>query len=177
MIIYLVGFMGSGKSTLGRRLAARAGWTFMDLDTMIEQEEGMTVPRIFKEKGEAYFRELESKVLRDTEGMKDVVIACGGGTPCHGDNMDFMNSAGLSIYLKLTAKALFERLHNAKVTRPLLEGMSADEMKVYIEQKLEEREKWYLRSKMVVDALSTDPGTLLDIIRYEPPYNRGRDQY
>lgn len=177
MIIYLVGFMGSGKSTLGRRLAARAGWTFMDLDTMIEQEEGMTVTRIFKEKGEAYFRELESKVLRDTEGMKDVVIACGGGTPCHGDNMDFMNNAGLSIYLKLAAKALFERLHNAKVTRPLLEGMSADELKVYIEQKLEEREKWYLRSKMVVDALSTDPGTLLKIILYEPPYNRGRDQY
>ncbi|HKL67555.1 MAG TPA: shikimate kinase, partial [Bacteroidales bacterium] len=145
--------------------------------TMIEKEEGMSVRSLFKEKGEAYFRDLESKVLRDTEGMKDVVIACGGGTPCYGDNMDFMNSAGLSIYLKLTAKALFERLHNAKVTRPLLEGMNSDEMKVYIEQKLEEREKCYLRSKMVVDALSTDPGTLLSIILYEPPYNRGRDQY
>src|SRR5512133_3442701 len=99
-VIYLIGFMGSGKSTAGRELARLLGWSFTDLDTEVEKREGKTIRQIFAQKGEEYFRNLETKVLRDLNTLANSVISTGGGTPCHSDNMDFMLENGLTIYLK-----------------------------------------------------------------------------
>lgn len=169
MIVYLVGFMGSGKSTFGRRMASRAGWIFEDLDSLIENIEGRSVEKIFKESGEDYFRKVESEELRSISGESNMVIACGGGTPCFMDNMEYMNQSGVTVYLKHNLATLAQRLANAKKSRPLIQGMNKWEMDRYIKEKLAEREKWYNKAKLIVDGLKADPGKLMDIILFSPP--------
>ena len=91
MIIFLLGFMGSGKSTLGKRLAKKMSWEFLDMDKVLEEQEGMTVTQIFQEKGEAYFREAETQFLQGLDPSMNRIVATGGGAPCHTNNMDLMN--------------------------------------------------------------------------------------
>lgn len=177
MTVYMIGFMGSGKSTLGKRLASAAGWKFYDLDSMVEDMESRTVTDIFQTSGEEYFREAEAAALRALPDERDMVIACGGGTPCYKDNMDFMNKTGVTVYLKLEVAELAQRLMNAKKNRPLLREMDHGELLKYIERKLAEREKWYNRSHLIVDGMKAEPGRLLELITYLPPCNRAQDQY
>ncbi len=172
MIIYLIGFMGSGKSTFGKRMASRAGWEFEDLDLKIENIEGKTIADIFKESGEDYFRELEAQTLRSNPEGTNIVVACGGGTPCFKDNMEYMNRAGVTVYLKHDAATLANRLGNARKVRPLLEGMDQAEMREYIDVKLAEREEWYNKAQLIIDGLKADPGKLMDIILLKPPYDK-----
>ena len=101
-VVYIIGFMGCGKSTAGKKLASVLNWSFIDLDRKIEAHAGMTIPEIFSKHGESFFREVESEVLRSFQTLSEVVISTGGGTPCHGDNMDFMTETGLTLYLKMT---------------------------------------------------------------------------
>lgn len=177
MTVYMIGFMGSGKSTLGKRLASAGGWTFYDLDSRIEAREGRTVTGIFEQSGEEYFREAEAAALRNMPDEKDMVIACGGGTPCYMDNMDFMNRSGVTLYLKLDVATLAQRLMNARKVRPLLKGMDKNELEDYIGKLLAEREKWYKRSQLIVDGSKAEPGRLAELITSQPPYNHVPDQY
>ena len=112
--IYIIGFMGSGKSTAGKKLASLMGWTFVDLDKKIEEFAGKSIPEIFAQDGETSFREIEAKILRSLNSLKNTVISTGGGTPCYSDNMEYMLDTGLTLYLKLTPGQLKSRLSGIK---------------------------------------------------------------
>lgn len=152
MPIFLIGFMGSGKTTLGRALerhAAECGagaLEYVDLDELIERHEGMSVREIFSARGEAYFRELESRMLRGLAGRDNVVVGCGGGTPCHRHNMEWMNANGLTVLLEAGHDTLLRRLLEAQEQRPLLAGMDAAQVSAFIEAKQRERAPYYERA-------------------------------
>jgi shikimate kinase len=164
--IFLIGFMGSGKSTSGKKLADRLGWSFIDLDERIEERAGMKIPEIFANKGEAWFREMEATVLHDLAHTTDLVVSTGGGAPCYDDNMDFMLHSGLTVYLKLTPEQLKNRLQNSKTERPLLKNINEPYLTDYISQKLSEREKWYSRAAITVDGFETDISSLISLVRH-----------
>lgn len=165
MLIFLVGFMGSGKTTLGRPLAGRLGYEFVDLDQAIEAGEGMTVREIFATRGEECFRLLERAYLQDILARKrDAVVSTGGGTPCFHDNMETMNGGGVTVYLKLAPAMLASRLAKAKVSRPLLAGKSPEELLQYVSDTLAERETFYGQANVVVANPSRDVGRLAEIL-------------
>ncbi|MBE0676538.1 MAG: AAA family ATPase [Bacteroidales bacterium] len=165
MVIYLTGFMGSGKSTLGKKLASLAGLPFIDLDREVELREKSDIATIFSERGELCFREAESKALRAIDTGTGAVIATGGGAPCFNDNMEFMNQTGITVYLRLTPAALTSRLEGARETRPLIEGLNGEKLLEFVEQKLREREPYYLQSAIVYEGLGQDARALLKEIR------------
>lgn len=164
-IVYLIGFMGSGKSTAGKKLASSLGWAFVDLDKEIEEAAGSSIPEIFAEKGEDYFRNLESEMLRKLQSIGDTVISSGGGTPCFGTNMDFMLETGVTIYLKLTPGQLRSRLAGSQQERPLLKGLDNEGLLEFIKEKLAYREKWYSRAEFIVDGFDPDIKYLQMIIK------------
>jgi shikimate kinase len=164
-IVYLIGFMGSGKTTAGKKLASSLGWSFTDLDRKIEEDQGMTIPEIFTSLGEERFREIESELLRTFSRDEYIVVSTGGGVPCFADNMKFMLETGLTVYLKLTPGQLASRLNTTTGERPLLKGLQGDELLKYIRNKLEERSLWYEKSEVVIDGFSADIETLVKIIR------------
>lgn len=139
MRIYLVGFMGSGKSFLGKKIAENLHFRFIDLDEKIESGEGKTVSQIFSGDGEQAFRRLEAKYLRNTGELLNTVIATGGGTPCFFENMEWMNQNGLTIYLKTTPELLAARLSAEKSNRPLISGLDEKNLLDFIQKKLSER--------------------------------------
>ncbi len=163
--IFLIGFMGSGKSTAGRKLASKLNWAFIDLDEMIQKMEGMKIPDIFSLKGEPYFRKLEAKALQELKSVKETVISTGGGTPCFGDNMDFMLSSGLTVYIRMTPLNLKKRLEGSVEGRPLLKEVDMKDLQEYIISKLAEREKWYSRAEIVIDVVNNDLPDLLSLIK------------
>jgi|TARA_B110000467_G_C18217497_1_gene421085 shikimate kinase len=150
MRIFLIGYMGSGKTSLGEKLAYKLEHEFIDLDAYIEKEEGRTISQIFEEDGEDYFRKLERVYLHRIIDKEDVIISTGGGTPCFFDNMEQMNEYGKTIYINMHPKALIPRLKSSAVTRPLLEGKDEKEMLDYIFQSLRERERYYNKAHKVV---------------------------
>ena len=143
MRIFLVGFMGVGKTYLGRALADSLGFAFVDLDEMIENSIGMTVPTIFQRLGEATFRKLEAENLRSLSNLTSAVVATGGGAPCYHDNMNWMNENGITIYLFASPMLLAERLRLEKSTRPLLADIPENELVSFIESKISERANFY----------------------------------
>lgn len=165
MLIFLIGFMGSGKTTLGRPLASRLGYDFLDLDKVIEEGEGSTVVEIFAAQGEEYFRTLERRYLQDiiVHGG-NAVVSTGGGTPCFNGNMELMNTNGITVYLKLSPGMLADRLMAARVCRPLLAGKSPEELLQYIVDTLAVREEHYERANVVVANPSRDVAKLIDIL-------------
>lgn len=163
--IYLVGFMGSGKSTLGRRLRREMGWEFVDLDDLFEQKFKTTIKQYFATLGEDAFRKAEKEVLKEVINKEKMIVATGGGTPCFFDNMEVMNQTGLTIYLKLSVDTLINRLSSGKHIRPLIAGKSGDELYNYIEEKLSERETFYNQSKVVADAEVLGVEAYVNIIR------------
>ena len=164
-IIYIIGFMGSGKTTAGKKLASALNWTFIDLDRKIEERTGRTIPEIFSLNGEGYFRETESFLLRDLKSVTNTIISTGGGTPCFNDNMDFMIDNGLTIYLKLSPEQLQNRLSESSGQRPLIKGLGKKELLSFIEEKLEERERWYKQSGLIIEVKDLDINTLLPPIK------------
>lgn len=142
--IFLIGYMGSGKTTIGKLVAAKLGYGFVDMDTHIENKLFKSVSQIFTEKGEAEFRRLEQSCLHEVAEFDDVIIATGGGAPCFFDNMDYMNSHGLTVYLKLTAEELAERLEAIGGNkRPLLANRKGEELRQFIAEGLAGREPFY----------------------------------
>ena len=159
--------MGSGKSTVGKRLALRLRYSFVDMDKIIEKEAGMPIGRIFDEKGEDEFRRMEHELVLKTSKMENVIVSTGGGVPCFYDNMDIINRSGISIYLKMTSEDLLKRLKGSKYERPLIRDLSTDELADYIKEKLREREPYYLKSKYVIDGKDPDIPKLVKLIAKE----------
>lgn len=150
--VFLCGYMGSGKTTLGKSLASTMNLTFIDLDNFIESRQHKTVKEIFAEVGESGFRDIERKSLIEVSEYEDVIISLGGGTPCFFDNMDIVNAAGVSVYLKPSEDVLLARLIKGKHKRPILADKSDDEILGVIREQLAWREPYYLKSKITFEA-------------------------
>ncbi|HLT88839.1 MAG TPA: shikimate kinase [Sphingobacterium sp.] len=153
--IFLIGFMGSGKTTLGKKLANHLNLKFIDLDHLIVERIGMSIPAYFTQYGEQQFRELESQILKE-QGGEQAVISAGGGTPCFFDNMQWILENGISIYLHLTPKALHNRLQQSNIaSRPALRGLRDEALLQFIEEKLDERAPFYRQAHIHIDQLNT----------------------
>ena len=148
MRIYLIGFMGSGKTHWGRLWAGVNELGFYDLDEAIEKTEQKSILDIFEKKGEDYFRKVESAELRKTDAYDNCVIACGGGTACFDNNIEWMNLHGLTIYLHAAPHELLDTIMKEKDKRPLLKKVNEAELLFFIEKKLEERKGFYEQAKL-----------------------------
>jgi len=164
MRIFLIGFMGCGKSTMGRSLASSLNLTFIDLDTYLEAKYFKTVPQIFAEEGEEEFRKKEHKVLEEVALFDDVVVATGGGAPCFYNNMDVMNEAGFCIFLDVAVDSLVARLIHSKTERPLIKGKSPDELRSFIELLMQKRRPFYERAKYVLKGSELLPSDVVELV-------------
>lgn len=167
--IYLIGYMCSGKSTLGIALAEQLGVEFVDTDDYIETRCECTVSHIFENKGEAYFRELEAQAVAELTQRTDLVVACGGGLPCHRGNMELMNSHGLTIWLDAPAQLLSERLSlpQYKNHRPKVRHLSDEEIAELVEQELAERRPYYEQAHVRFDASDIETAAEVQATAYQ----------
>ena len=149
--IIIIGYMGAGKTTVGRALAAELGLEFYDLDWYIESRMRKTVKQLFDEVGEEGFRKIEHNMLHEVAEFENVVISCGGGTPCFFDNMAYMNQQGDTVYLKANPGILYKHLKMGKSVRPLLLNKTPEEVQVFITEQLADREPYYSRAKYTVN--------------------------
>ncbi len=143
--------MGAGKTTVGKALAKETGLQFYDLDWYIEGRMRKTVPQLFAERGEDGFRQVERTMLHEAAEFEDVILSCGGGTPCFFDNMDYMNAQGDTVYLKASPEVLCAHLRMGKTRRPLLEGKTPEELLGFVTEQLARREQHYLAARHVLD--------------------------
>jgi shikimate kinase len=150
MRIFLTGYMGCGKSTIGRKVAALLGINFIDLDKYIEERNFKSVPAIFAQDGEEAFRLKERQALQEVSQFEEIVVGTGGGAPCFFDNMQLMNNAGITIYLAPDLETLAFRLLKSKTERPLIAGKSREELQLFIQQALENRSPFYEQSKIII---------------------------
>ena len=164
MRIFLIGYMGSGKSTLGRTLASELDLTFIDLDSFLEEKYFKTIPQIFAEEGEDSFRKKERKVLEEVSLFDDVIIATGGGAPCFFDNMELMNNAGFCIFLDVDTESLVGRLMTAKIERPLIKGKSAGELGAFIEQMMQKRRPFYEKARYILKGNDISLNHVLELL-------------
>jgi len=162
--IYLIGFMGSGKSTAGKGIAALLRWRFTDLDKLVEQNEGITVAEIFAVRGEELFRRAETEALKRVSGRKRTVVACGGGTPCSEANMALMKSTGVTVYLRLPVEALVSRLSGSRTHRPLLDNAGPEELAERVSDLMEKRGMWYEQADLILDTENMDEEEMTTII-------------
>lgn len=150
MRIALIGYMGSGKTSISKQLSRETSLPLFDLDREIEKEEGATISHIIKAKGELYFRKLEREVLQQALHGEDAIISTGGGTPCYYDNMDQLNQHAETVYLQLSVPQLYERLEGEQRHRPLIAHLEKDELKDFIGKHLLERSSFYEKAKFKV---------------------------
>jgi shikimate kinase len=164
--LFLVGYMGCGKSTLGRKLSKVTNFRFVDMDSEIEQREGASVGDIFKFAGEEYFRRAERTLieeLAETEG--DIIISTGGGAPTWADNMEYMNRKGECVYLRRTAQQIASRLSpNGRQKRPKLRGLNDEELVAFMTQNMAEREPFYMQARHIVDCAERSDAEIINII-------------
>lgn len=146
--IFLIGYMGCGKSTLGRNLSAATGMRFIDLDHYIEARFHRTIREIFAERGEEGFRELERKMLHEVADFEDIIVACGGGTPCFFDNMEYMNDHGITVMLDTSLDKLHSRLMRGRHKRPLISDKTDEELRLFIVEALRERMPHYNKARI-----------------------------
>ena len=154
--LFLIGFMGSGKSRWGAQLAAQLGLAFLDLDRQIEKGEQQTIPEIFAGQGEAGFRTLERQYLHDLAEQAAAVVALGGGTPCFFDNMDWINRQGRSVYLKVPLNILIERLQRKAGQRPVLAQWPQEEWPLRLGNMLQDRGGFYEQARYIVEYQGDD---------------------
>lgn len=163
--IFLVGFMGSGKTTWGKKIASALDLPFVDLDHEIVAQIGMSIPEYFEKNGEENFRNLERETLKKQLHRK-AIISTGGGTPCYFDNMDWIIDNGISLYLYHTPKSLWSRLSQADVNkRPVLKGLTGEELLEFIELKLAERSSFYEKSQIKFEQIHTPLEEIIDLIK------------
>lgn len=169
--VILIGYMGAGKTTVGRQLAMALGIQFYDLDWYIEMRYHKKVPQIFAEMGEEGFRDMEQRMLHEVAEFEDVVLSCGGGTPCFYDNMQYMNEQAETVYLKCQPEVLAQHLRMGKTERPLIKGKTGEELTEYIKESLKQREPFYSQAKHTVDVSLLDNyekiSTTVEILRKE----------
>ncbi|HCO68023.1 MAG TPA: shikimate kinase [Dysgonomonas sp.] len=150
--IFLIGYMGVGKTTLGRELAKVLNLGFIDLDLFIQNRYNKSISSIFEEEGEIRFREIENNILKEVAEFENVVVSTGGGVPCFYDNMEIMNKSGLTIYLKATPELLAERLNLCKDKRPLIKDKDEVEMLKFVSESLDKRSIFYNRAKLIFES-------------------------
>lgn len=172
-IVYLIGFMGAGKTTYGKAASNKAGWYFQDLDVLIEQQEEDTISHIFQQQGEQYFRYTERQVLENTIYLPagPYLIACGGGTPCYGDNMTWMNQHGITVYLKTSIEILMGRLRQMRAHRPMLSHIPDESLRAYIQNLLEVRETFYLQAAYILEGNKLNEKYLAQLLQSLYPGN------
>ena len=162
--IFLIGFMGSGKSTHGKILARKIAYNYMDMDHLIEETAEMTIPAIFKEHGEEVFRKWEHDILIELCKGDHLVVSTGGGAPCHGEMMQMMNEHGCTIYLQLPPEALRDRLLHSRTERPLIKGKSETELLEFISRLLAEREHYYKQATHIINGLNLQVENLVSLL-------------
>lgn len=167
--IFLLGFMGSGKTHWGKKWAAVNGLHFIDLDEVIERKALMTISKIFEASGEEHFRTLEAGALRECAGSRNTIIACGGGTPCFHDNMSWMNEHGLTIYISATPSQIIRRLRSEQAKRPLLNTLDEVGLRSFIETKLKEREPIYTQAQRIVASTTLTESSLPALVSMVSP--------
>lgn len=150
MRIYLTGYMGSGKTSIGKRVAKLLSYKFIDIDELIENIAGKTIPQIFDQYGEEKFREYEKIALHKTFDLKNAVIATGGGTPCFFDNMEQIQKNGISFYLRSNTEFFVKKLSKSKIIRPLVANKTEEELRNFISENLLRRELFYLRATHII---------------------------
>lgn len=161
--IIIIGYMGSGKTTVGHALSQELGLPFYDLDWYIETRMHRTVKQIFDEKGEEGFRKIEHNLLHEVAEFEDVIISCGGGTPCFFDNIDYMNRQGQVVYLKATPDVLYKHLQMGRSVRPLLLDKTPDEVRAFIVEQLDKREPFYSKARYTLDVNLLDNHNKINI--------------
>jgi len=149
--LYLVGYMGTGKTTVGKLLAKKMHRSFIDMDEFIESRYRKTIAAIFEEKGEIDFREIEHRSLQEVSAFEKVVVSTGGGLPCFFDNMDLLNRTGITIYLRASANELVDRLTVDMQKRPLVKGKNTEELRDFVETSLKKRELFYNQAQLIFD--------------------------
>ena len=162
--IILIGYMGAGKSTIGKSLASHLGISFIDSDHEIEHQVGKSIPEIFETQGEAEFRKLETEFIHTLSRSESYVLSTGGGLPCFNGNMLFLNGLGVTIYLKNTSEVLAKRIMNSPIVRPIVKGKSLSELEVFIEENLKLREPFYLQSHTVLTTEEQEVDKILALL-------------
>jgi len=172
MHVFLTGFMGAGKTTLGRSAAQQLGWPFLDLDELIERQQSRSIREIFETKGEAYFRQLERDAITFVVGLQAPhVVATGGGTPCQGDNMERLRLGGLTFYLKPDTEVLIERLREMRAERPKLREIPEDQIPQVIHHLLSTREPYYQRAHHVLQGEQLSAEQIVALVEKELAQN------
>ncbi len=158
--VFLIGYMGCGKTTLGRELAAQMKVRYIDLDEYIVQQQGKSVVQIFAQVGEAAFRNLETAALHEVAAMTDVIVGCGGGTPCQADNMSLMNGAGITVWLVTSPERITARLllPEQKAKRPKVSALPPDSVLPLVKKELAEREIFYRQAQLQFDSTDIETG-------------------
>ena len=149
--IIIRGYMGAGKTTVGRALSRELGIPFYDLDWYIESRMRKTVKQLFDERGEEGFRRIERNMLHEVAEFENVIVSCGGGTPCFFDNMEYMNQQGQTVYLQASPEVLYGHLLMGKSVRPLLLGKTREELLVFIKEQLKQREPYYSQARHILN--------------------------
>ena len=169
--IYLIGMPGSGKTTIGKKIARELKLDFLDLDSFIEKKENCSIQDIFKYQGENYFRQVESTYLKEVAEINtQQVVSLGGGTPCFNNNMDVVLASGLSVYIKANEKILLNRLENAKSQRPLFWGLTKVEIEKKLSQLIESRSPFYDRANIIIHAANMNEKDIVRAIKeYKGP--------
>ena len=164
MKIFLIGYMGCGKSTMGRMLSQNLNIAFIDLDKYIEEKYFKTIPQIFEQEGEDEFRRKEQAALKEVADFEDVIVATGGGAPCFFNNIDVMNEAGLCVFLDVDTAELANRLIHSKTERPLIKGKSPEELEDFIEGMMIRRRPFYEKAKCILKGKEILPEHVIDKI-------------
>jgi shikimate kinase len=159
--VFLIGYMGCGKTTLGEVLARQRGLRYIDLDEYVEQRCGMTVMEIFDKMGQDRFRELETEALQEVAAMADVIVGCGGGTPCHSGNMDLMNKAGITVWLTTSPERITARLllPEQKAKRPKIAHIPDNKVLPLVKRELEARAPYYSKAQLQFDSTDIETGS------------------
>lgn len=161
-IIFFIGFMGCGKTRLGKKIANKYNRPFIDMDALIEEQTGQTISQLFAKLGETGFREIERQTLQNSNFPSNAIVSTGGGAPCFYDNLAWMNQHGLTIFLDTPIPILASRLMSAKAERPLILGKSYEELIEFISLKLQERRPFYQQAKIVITKADVTPEMVVE---------------
>ena len=162
--IYIVGYMGAGKTTAARRLAQRLGWEVADTDALFEEKYKISVNDFFNKYDEPLYRKLESEVLKSTESLENVVVSTGGGTACYFDNMEWMNQHGLTVFMRISPQAAVDRVIHSRHKRPLVEGKTEEELTAFVSGHYASRMPFYEQARITVKSEDLDVEGMMNII-------------
>ncbi len=165
MRIYLIGYMGSGKTTVGHRLAKLMDYAFVDVDQLFEERYRLSISSFFEKYDETAFRQIEKELIEELSKESNIVISTGGGAPCFFNNLEVMKKSGVVVYLQMAVKSLVDRLLNAKKVRPILKDLSGEESYLFIDKQLSDREIFYKKANLIVKGESINIDTLANSIK------------